>query len=208
MHTTGGDRAREPRLAHARKPDRGLRPESRERGSCPANAFTLVCLIGTGTIPSLPLFSMASPSMGALSSAALVASPTASGTTAVIPAGDLSTLPGFGSVPPKLTKKILTKEYIDIWELLPETWQLETEGSCCHSKRPRRSLVYNRHQRMDGVFCHHGCHSHVPSKAPHFFAYLRTITKASRTFESTAWASTTWRIVARLRIGGPWTGVW
>ena len=28
-----------------------------------------------------------------------------------------------------------------------------------------------------------------PVKAPHFFAYLRTITKASRTFESSAWAS-------------------
>lgn len=28
-----------------------------------------------------------------------------------------------------------------------------------------------------------------PDKAPHFFAYLRTITKASRTFEGYAWAS-------------------
>ena len=28
-----------------------------------------------------------------------------------------------------------------------------------------------------------------PAKAPHFFAYLRMITKASRTFKSSAWAS-------------------
>ena len=31
--------------------------------------------------------------------------------------------------------------------------------------------------------------SAFPGKAPHFFTYLRTITKASRTFESSAWAS-------------------
>ena len=54
------------------------------------------------------------------------------------PPAALGELPGFGSVPPRLIKKILTKEYVDIWELLPE---VETEGSCCHSKRPRRSLV-------------------------------------------------------------------
>ena len=128
--------------------------------------------------------------MGALSSAALVASPMTSGATAVIPAGDLSTHPGFGSVPPKLTNKILMKEYIDIWELLPETWPLETEGSCCHSKRPRRSLVTDINvwtecfATMAAILT-----SAFPSKAPHFFAYLRTITKASRTFENTAWAS-------------------
>lgn len=50
-------------------------------------------------------------------------------------------LPGFGAVPPKLIKKIIAGEYVDIWELLPETWHIETEGSCCHAKRPRRSLV-------------------------------------------------------------------
>lgn len=31
--------------------------------------------------------------------------------------------------------------------------------------------------------------SALPGKAPQFFAYLRTITKASCTFESSAWAS-------------------
>ena len=31
--------------------------------------------------------------------------------------------------------------------------------------------------------------SAFPEKAPHFFTYLRTITKASRTFESSAWVS-------------------
>ena len=39
-----------------------------------------------------------------------------------------------------------------------------------------------------------------PAKAPHFFAYLHTITKASRTFESAAWAS--WQPIRVLWSGG------
>ena len=39
--------------------------------------------------------------------------------------------------------------------------------------------------RHDGGYPHLG----LPDEVPHFFAYLRTITKASRTFESSAWAS-------------------
>ena len=35
--------------------------------------------------------------------------------------GDLSDLPGFGSIPPKIIKKLVSKEYVDIWERLPET---------------------------------------------------------------------------------------
>ena len=51
------------------------------------------------------------------------------------PSAEVASLPGFGSVTPKLIKKIVAREYVDIWELLPETWQVEeTDGSCCHSK--------------------------------------------------------------------------
>ena len=38
-------------------------------------------------------------------------------------------------------KKILAKKYVDIRELLPETWQLKAENYCYHSKKPCRSLV-------------------------------------------------------------------
>jgi hypothetical protein len=98
--------------------------------------------------------------------------------------------PGFRLRLPKLTKKILAKEYVDIWELLPETWQVETEGTCCHTKRPRRSLVTNINVWTE-CFATMAAILAVafPSKAPHFFAYLCTITKASRTFESAAWAT-------------------
>ena len=84
----------------------------------------------------------------------------------------------------------MAKEYVDIWELLPETWQLETDGACCHSKWPRCSLVTDIgiwtecYATMAAILT-----SAFPAKAPYFFIYLRTITKASRNFEGSAWAS-------------------
>ena len=111
------------------------------------------------------------------------------GTSSAKP-GDLARLPGFGSVPPKLVKKILAKEYVDIWELFPESWQLEAQGSCCHTKRPRRSAITDLalwtecYATMAAILV-----TAFPDKAPHLFSYLRTITKASRTFEGSAWAS-------------------
>ena len=102
----------------------------------------------------------------------------------------LASLPGLGSVPPKLVNRILAKEYIDIWELLPETWQLESENPCCHSKRPRCSLVTDIslwtecYATMAVILA-----ADFPLKAPHFFTYLWIITKVSRNFEGAAWAS-------------------
>ena len=142
----------------------------------------------------LAIFAMSSAGGGAASGpSALPAWPAVVSTPAPTTPGApavLGDLPGFGSVPPRLIKKIMTKEYVDIWELLPETWQVETEGSCCHAKRPRRSLVTDINvwtecfATMAAILA-----AAFPAKAPHFFAYLRTITKASRTFESSAWAS-------------------
>ena len=105
--------------------------------------------------------------------------------------GELAGLPGFSSVPPKLIKKIIAKEYVDIYELLPETWQVETEGLCCHTKRPRRSLIVTDISVWTECFATMAAilAVAVPAKAPQFFAYLHTITKASCTFESSAWAS-------------------
>ena len=104
---------------------------------------------------------------------------------------DLLALPGFSSVPPKLIKRIIDKHYVEIWELLPETWQLESESTCCHvTKRPRRSLVTDIsiwtecYATMAAILS-----AAYPDKGPQLFAYLRTITKASRTFETAAWAS-------------------
>ena len=64
------------------------------------------------------------------------------------------------------------------------------EGSCCYTKRSRRSLVTDISiwtecfATIAAILA-----SAIPEKARHFFTYLRTITKASCTFEGSAWAS-------------------
>ena len=37
----------------------------------------------------------------------------------------LLSIPGFASVPTKLIRRIWGLEYVDMWELLPETWRQE-----------------------------------------------------------------------------------
>ena len=111
----------------------------------------------------------------------------------VLPAADLvggaMALPGWGSVPPCLVQKILALEFVDMWELLPESWRLEsTESGCCNPRRSRRGLMTSFPLRVE-------CYASLvailaaryPEKTPHFMAYLRTITRASRNFEGEAW---------------------
>jgi len=77
-------------------------------------------------------------------------------------------------------------------ELLPETWRLDSEaqGSCCQNKRPRRGMITDFqvwsecYATMGGILS-----ARYPNKASHLFTYLRTISQASCTFESSAWAS-------------------
>jgi hypothetical protein len=79
---------------------------------------------------------------------------------------------------------------VDMWELLPEMWLIETESTCCHFKCLRRALLTD-------VTVWTECYATLaavlsaayPDKAPQLFAYLWTITKASRTFDSAAWLS-------------------
>ena len=75
--------------------------------------------------------------------------------------------------------------------MLPESWRLEpAEGGCCHSRRPRRGLVTSFPLWVE---CYTALvatlSTRYPEKIPHFMAYLRTITRASRNFEGTAWVS-------------------
>ena len=46
---------------------------------------------------------------------------------------------GLATLPPKLMKRILNKEYIEMFEILPESWRLEMEASspAGHGKRLR-----------------------------------------------------------------------
>ena len=70
------------------------------------------------------------------------------GLSSVDPRGNVQpgtvSIPGWSSVPPRLVRKILSLEFVDMWELLPESWRLDlSEGSSCHARRPRRGLVTN-----------------------------------------------------------------
>ena len=80
-----------------------------------------------------------------------------------------------------------------MWELLPETWRLEEAASdnCCSARgRPRRGPVTDIGQWTECFAALAAILStRFPEKAPHFWSYLRTITKASRNFEGPAWAS-------------------
>ena len=75
--------------------------------------------------------------------------------------GALASLPGLGSVPPKLVKRIQGKEYVDIGELLPETWQLGESLLPFQAAAPQFG---DRYKPMDGVLCgdgrDFGCYLH------------------------------------------------
>ena len=102
----------------------------------------------------------------------------------------LNGLPGLAMVPQKLLNRIIGKEYIPMYDMLPESWCLEADSanSCCQSKRLRRGLVLD-------VAVWSGCFAVMaailsaafPDKAPRFFVYMLTIVRASRTFESASY---------------------
>ena len=100
-------------------------------------------------------------------------------------------IPGLALIPPKVVQKILRGEYVDMHELLPESWRLEEQrDSCCRSSRPKRGLVTD-------IALWTECYASLvavlvtkhPTMVPQFMGYLRTIVRASRNFEGAAWAS-------------------
>ena len=95
-------------------------------------------------------------------------------------------------IPPRVVKKILNLEYIEMAELLPEYWGTEEpESPCCTSqlsKSSRRSPVTDILVWLDcyaslvSVLC-----SVHPHKFSHFMAYQRTIIRAHRMFVGDRW---------------------
>ena len=78
-----------------------------------------------------------------------------------------------------------------MYELLPEMWRIEElHDSSCRSSRPRRGLITD-------ISLWTECYASLvailttkfPEKALQFMCYLRTIVRASRNFEGTAWVS-------------------
>ena len=69
-----------------------------------------------------------------------------------------ASVPGWASVPPQMLKRIWSLGFIDMCELLPETWKVEpSSDSCCQSQRPRRGLVTD-FVLWTRVLCYLGSH--------------------------------------------------
>ena len=134
----------------------------------------------------LPTFTAGSAVLPAVKTAASVGAGAASGKEPCAdppPATDPSVL-GLALIPPKLVQKILRGEFVDMHELLPDTWRMEDQrDSCCRSTRPKRGLVTD-------IALWTECYASLvavlatkhPDKAPQFMCYLRTIVRASRNF--------------------------
>jgi len=96
------------------------------------------------------------------------------------------------TIPPKVVKKILSLEYIDMAELLPKYWDYdEPESHCCgsHSTRTtRRSPVSNILIWLDfcallvAVLC-----SVHPNKVGEFMPYQKTIISAYQKYAGDGW---------------------
>ena len=85
---------------------------------------------------------------------------------------ELSIIPGFGSVPPNFVKKIIAKEYVDIGELLPESWQVDMD----HSHLRTSPEPGDGYKRKDFATMSAIQSSAFSAKVLHFFSYLCTIT--------------------------------
>ena len=160
-----------------------------------------------GTLPhpmalsGIPTFSLGGPSENLpTASASLAASLPVLATSPVSLAAlspttliNFSHLPS-GGLPQKLIKKILDLEFVDMSELLPDTWRLqeEEESKCCHQPRrtPRRGPVTDI---LKWVECYAAfvavLTSRYPDKSPELMAYMRTIVHAQRTFAGEGWVT-------------------
>ena len=102
-------------------------------------------------------------------------------------------LPG-SRLPPKLRARILALEFIDMSELLPESWQFQEEHmtACCQqpARRPRHSPVTDITTWVDcyatlvAVLC-----SSYFRYAPEFMACQQTIVRAAKDFKGTCWVT-------------------
>ena len=76
--------------------------------------------------------------------------PTSTAPMALLPLATMSTAPELIAapqswpLPPKLVRRIISLEYVDMGELVPDGWQFQEEeqGKCCQqAKRPRQGPV-------------------------------------------------------------------
>lgn len=145
--------------------------------------------MSTPSTGTLPIFSVAGAPISSTLPPFFPSMPVHAPAYTIPPAGSIST-----SLPPKLVKKILDIEYVDMADLVPDSWRLQEDtnmSKCCHqAKRPRRGPVTDILLWAD---CYATMVSVLVEKHPHkahgFMAYLRTILKAHRSFQGDAWVT-------------------
>ena len=93
-------------------------------------------------------------------------------------------------VPAKLRARILELEFIEMYELLPEAWDIGPTHSCCPGSR-RQSRRAPVQDILLWTECFSSLVAILGSAHPHhiadFMAYQRSIVRASRIFEGNAW---------------------
>ena len=100
-----------------------------------------------------------------------------------------TSMAGLGALPQKLTKRIAGKEFIDMRELLPESWRSDSQQSgsipaksALHGPVKDFKLWAECYAVLAGVLV-----LSYPEKAPQLMAYLRLMSRASRNYETDAW---------------------
>ena len=95
-------------------------------------------------------------------------------------------------LPSKLVKKILDLEFVEMAELVPDSWrEEEADYQCCSTHTPHTP----RRDPVTNIFLWVECYSSLvavlsskyPTKIGHFMAYQKLIIKAQRTFIGVRW---------------------
>ena len=145
-------------------------------------------------LPPLPILEPASdPGPTAATAALLAPLPitslpvlAAAGSVDAVPPTTLDSVP----IPTKLRGRILDLEFVEMHDLLPEAWEVETSHSCCPGSRRQ-----TRRGPVQDILLWTECFSSLvailgsahPDHIADFMAYQRSIVRASRIFEGTAW---------------------
>ena len=96
------------------------------------------------------------------------------------------------TLPAKIVKRIQDLEYVDMAELVPDTWRFhEEESKCCHqNKRPKRGPVTDI---LLWVECYASMVAVLapkyPMKVAGLMAYQKTIVRAHRSFAGEGWGT-------------------
>ena len=139
--------------------------------------------LARGTLPPVSAISGVPVFSASSTSASMVTAPIASSSKGLFDCKPAlqSWNPAFTlSTPPKLQKKILDLEYVEMSELVTDSWRVQEEDqSCCHQRRTRRGPVTEILLWVDCFATMVSVLStRYPDKMPQLMAYQQTIIKA------------------------------